>query len=402
MEGGELLWLCILLLQSLGIMLGVGAQSILLCAHLVSLHRHEAESAEDPFARAIRAAQGVSLPLIIISGAAAVVLHLSSGQAAVLAEPSFLFKWIVIALVLGLFLWQGGRQFSGVRMGITGGVWYALFMLHSLGPVTTWESLVVMFALWMVFFGLVWAGFVAVLRGVHATASAPARPISLPTLPPKPQLPLVIQKPPQPKPVQVSVPPKSVPIPPPPKPELGPVAPVVHQPPVVPVIKVIKKEAKAPVLAPAPKKESWLHRMLMWFVKPAPAARPPAQPVVQAPLPPLPPPPPLPKPEPPKPIEPVEPLPVPPPPAPVPVKVAPPPPPKPVAPPFLAVPKPLVQKPEAPTLLEHDEPLLPQPQQGPVQEQDKAAAGTSLPGLRIMPQRPEDIANEHRPAILKP
>jgi hypothetical protein len=418
MEGGELLWLCILLLQQLGIMLGVGGQTVLLCAHLVSLHRHEAELAQDPFVRAIRAAQGIGLVLIVASGAAAVALHVGAGQVAILGEPAFVFKWVLIGLGLGLFLWQGRKPFATVLMGVTGGVWYALFILHSLGPVTTWDNLVILFGLWMLFFGLVWAGFAALCKGVHGAARVSIPAMYKPAAPAfvqKPVVPLLVQKPAQLVSVPKSVPPPIAPMPvkPPPPPDQKPdpkPAPVVVKPvppppplpkPIVPaapaVPKLQKQEVKtAEVPTPKKPKDSWWHRFLVWFAKPVPA---PVAP--QAPVPP---------PSPARPPLASK-------PAPVPVQtvvvappmlpsapVAPPPPPKPkpLPPPALPVTKPIVQKVEAPTLLEHDEPLLPKPQQGPMQQQERAPADSSLPGLRIMPQRPEDVGNEHRPAIIRP
>jgi hypothetical protein len=406
-------------------MLGVGSQTVLLCAHLVSLHRHDAESAQDPFARAIRAAQGIGLVLIMASGAAAVALHVGAGQVAILGEPAFAFKWVLIGLGLGLFLWQGRKPFATVLMGVTGGVWYALFILHSLGPVTTWDNLLILFGLWMLFFGLVWAGFAALCKGVHGAAHVPSSAMYKPAAPAfvqKPVVPLSVQKPAQqvavasvPKPVPPPIAPMPIKPPPPPAPKPAPkpapvVPPVVAKPvppppplskppvPVPPVAPKLQKQEVKTVEIPTPKKakDSWWHRFLVWFAKPVPAPAP-QSPVVQ----------------PPSPVQP----PLPPKPAPAPVRavvaappmlpsapVAPPPPPKPkpATPPTHPMTKPIVQKVEAPTLLEHDEPLLPKPQQGPLQQQERAPADSSLPGLRIMPQRPEDVGNEHRPAIIKP
>ena len=55
---GEFLYFLIYVAQQLGIMLGVGAQTVLLCAHLIAVHHGEQESPHAAYAQAARKALG--------------------------------------------------------------------------------------------------------------------------------------------------------------------------------------------------------------------------------------------------------------------------------------------------------------------------------------------------------
>src|SRR3990167_11355785 len=90
---GELLYFTIYVLQQLGIMLGVGAQTVLLCTHLIAVHHGEAEPPHANYAEAARKALRAGFFLIIISGAGAVAIHALTGNTEVLFAPAFLFKW---------------------------------------------------------------------------------------------------------------------------------------------------------------------------------------------------------------------------------------------------------------------------------------------------------------------
>ncbi len=301
----ELLFFGIYVCQQLGVMLGVGAQTLLLCTHLVALHRHELDAQESSFARSARMALGGGLALIVVSGAAAVALHAVLGNWDVLLAPAFLFKWVLVAVVGAAYLFQNHlRQWSNAVNAVAGGSWYALFLVHSLAPVTTWLSLLGLYVIWMAFFILAWSGFVLFLHGMKkapvAVSSQKSSDLLSRPSPERPAGQTFAQKPPPtPVPVQVSPPP------PPPKPAPPP-------PPPVP----------KPVPPPQP---------------PAPKPVPPPV-VVHKPLPPPPPPPPPPAPQP------------------------------------QLKPKPLFTK-----IIEEV---------------------SSLPALRVMPQTPEDVGREVRPAVV--
>src|SRR3989344_5746534 len=97
----ELVSLLIFTAQQLGVVLGVGAQTILLIAHLLSVH-----GVEHGIEGAAKKARGAGLALIILSGAAAVGLHVALGAVDILLEPAFLFKWALIAAVLLLHIFE--------------------------------------------------------------------------------------------------------------------------------------------------------------------------------------------------------------------------------------------------------------------------------------------------------
>ena len=66
----ELFALVLYSAQWFGIVLGVGAEVVLLLAHLFSLHEHEHEWLK--LVPSVRAAQGIGLVFIVVSGAGAV------------------------------------------------------------------------------------------------------------------------------------------------------------------------------------------------------------------------------------------------------------------------------------------------------------------------------------------
>lgn len=279
MSGGELLYVAVYAAQQLGVMLGVGSSTVLLCTHLLTLHAGEREEPHEAYARAGRAAMAAGLGLIIISGAAAVALHWSAGALSTLEAPAFLFKWALVIAALALFF-IASRWNGSVSMAFAGGNWYALFLVHILAPDLSWEYLLAGYGVWMLSFAAAWAFFVAIMRwGVPRGAVAPATPA-----------------PAAPVPVQIKV------------------APVVIKP--------------TPAPAPQP-------------------VRPPA-PALQPVMPKTP-------------------------------------------------PSPLIL-PKLPAMLEHKEPLLPKQIPG---MRDPEPAPSGLPGLHIMPQKPEDIGKHERPAVVQ-
>jgi hypothetical protein len=227
---GELLFFVIYICQQLGVMLGVGAQTLLLWTHLVALHRHEPERLEGSFYRAAQAALGIALALIVVSGAAAILMHLFGGEFAVLFAPAFLFKWVLVILVAAGFWYQKHlHEWSNTLAVVVGGSWYAIFLVHSSAPVIDWISLLVLYVGWMILFGAAWGVFVWVSGYVKKTPVAiPNQKSSGLLSRPSPQRPagqtFAQKQPPTPVPEKVLPPPvpavvfKPVPPPPPPPP----------------------------------------------------------------------------------------------------------------------------------------------------------------------------------------
>ncbi len=406
-------------------MLGVGAQTVLLCAHLLALHHGEKENPHANFVTAARAALGLAFVLIVASGIAAVGVHIAADQPDVLFAPAFMFKWMLILVLLAAYALPAGTEWSNIRAWLTGGTWFALFLVHSIGPVTTWATLFVLYTLWLVFFAAVWTGFVLTMRRSSRAAALslrPQQPIVQKSVPPQfssiaaaqpPQSTVAPIVPPAPKPAPP--PPKPVPPPPPPPPKPvsppppapkpvapapppTPVAPAPPAPPipVVTIPAVVASTPPIPPRVPVVKEPSIgiLKRFLLWIAS-HPKHTPAPEPAAVAPI--VPPPtqitPPAPKPAAPPPTPPAPvakaPLTLPPAeevllaPVPQPLRLAstppppPPPQPKPVQPPPKEEPKPVVPK-----HAEYENIEL-------------------MPPLHVMPQTPEDIGNRNRKAVVK-
>ncbi len=303
-------------------MLGVGAQTVLLCMHLMSVHHGEKENPHASYLHAARFALGIGLFLIILSGLAAVGVHGVGGQLDILLSPAFLFKWVLIILLLGAFIVQGVfNTWGNLYYAFTGGTWYALFLVHTLGPVTSWLTLWILYVLWLIFFMVVWSAFTWIMRWrlVPVTAVAvPApvvvreipRPVYVPPVMPPPAPVVVVPKPippppppppkpvppppPAPKPVPPPPPPEPKPISPPPVPKPAPPAPLPIPKPYIPIpvaskpVVIVQQPAPAPEpvivsMQPSVKKVSWWRRLFSWVSRPA--AAPKALPAPQTPQP---------------------------------------------------------------------------------------------------------------------
>ncbi|HEV7448913.1 MAG TPA: hypothetical protein VGP13_00025 [Candidatus Paceibacterota bacterium] len=162
---GELISLLVSLAQEIGIVLGVGALTITLIGHLLSLHAHIEESTL-AYIRAARQVRAVALAIIILSGLAAVLIHFQSGTLAVAMGPAFVGKWIIIGILTAFYFWEldaKGLVRDGVE-GFEGANWYALFIVHTVAPVIGWTLLGQIYAGWLVAFAIVWAAFVWFMR----------------------------------------------------------------------------------------------------------------------------------------------------------------------------------------------------------------------------------------------
>ncbi len=209
---GEFFYFAVYISQQLGVMLGVGATTVLLCAHLVAVHHGEKESPHAAYAEAARLALGIGLALMVVSGICAIAIHVQAGQLSIALSPAFLFKWsLILLLALMFFMRDKLSAWGDYYFAVSGGTWYALFLVHSLGPVTSWGVLWAIYIVWSAFFAAVWAGFVAVMK--HNTKNF----ATLPVRPPAPVVKKEVPKPVIPKPVPPP-PPVIKPIPPPPVP----------------------------------------------------------------------------------------------------------------------------------------------------------------------------------------
>src|SRR5581483_9034897 len=167
----ELIALGLYSVQWLGVALGVGAEVVLLCAHLIKLHEHNPQWLDNE--PSVRAAQGAGLLLIVISGIGAVGYQFLVGQAGILLEPVFLFKWTLIGGVVFAFLLERSLWHARAALeGFAGATWLALFLVHTVAPREAWAVLGLWYGAWVLCFGLVWAGCVLMLKGSKPIAAA--------------------------------------------------------------------------------------------------------------------------------------------------------------------------------------------------------------------------------------
>ncbi len=149
--------------QQLGVTLGVGSQTILLVAYLISMRDGILDSKEAQFSRAVRAVLNTGLMCIVISGVGITFMHILAGEGTTVLAPAYLFKWLLIILALGLTLISKDSTKS-LLYGVAGGTWYALFLVHILAPVTTWSNLFTLYVVWLVGFILCWEALTFLMR----------------------------------------------------------------------------------------------------------------------------------------------------------------------------------------------------------------------------------------------
>lgn len=196
---GELLSLALYFIQQLGVMLGVGAETIILVAYLVLLHTQDSSAKERGFIGSVRSARTVALFFIISSGIVVTIMHAVTSNVEVLLQPAFLFKWALIAVVcvLHLFLRENERE-QPVLEGVAGAHWYALFVVHTVAPIISWTNLTILYLGWLVVFAGIWAAFIWAMKRY----GAPRQPLLGPQIKIAPDIPPVST----PAPVAVSRP----------------------------------------------------------------------------------------------------------------------------------------------------------------------------------------------------
>lgn len=156
-------------IQQLGVMLAVGAETIILVAYVLAIRNGVVDSQEEHFAKAVKRVLFVGLFLIVISGLAITALELLAAHQLIVFSPAYLFKWCLIALGVVLARATWGNSFKkGLLEGVAGATWYALFAVHILAPVATWPQLLMLYTVWLIVFVLTWTGLVFVLRGKRA------------------------------------------------------------------------------------------------------------------------------------------------------------------------------------------------------------------------------------------
>ncbi len=245
--------LAVFVLQQLGIVLGVGAEAIIAyvaAAHYIGSHQgHQPDFHRQSLARSARHVQAGALLLIVLSGVAAIGIHLNGENVQALVESAFIYKWLLIALVTAVFFIDPHipSRYTWTARGFAGVSWASLCILHVVAPIVSWWIIALAHILFVAIWMALWQG---VARLAHP-------PVSKPTPPPPPKP--VAPKPAPPPPPKPTPPPQPKPTPPPPPKPTPPPAPLpvvkpVELPPVPPKPVVPPPPpAPKPVPPPAPK-----------------------------------------------------------------------------------------------------------------------------------------------------
>jgi len=162
----ELFGLALYLTQQAGILLGVGAELVLLVSYL--LHVHAREVGPTRFVVPARFVERLGLGLIVLSGFGVVFYHVLRWEPTILFASAFIVKWVLIGVVLvGYQVEQYAEErkyaWRSAVHGFIGGSWLALFLLHILAPDTSMLFLLQGYVAWMAFFAVIWGGFVTAL-----------------------------------------------------------------------------------------------------------------------------------------------------------------------------------------------------------------------------------------------
>lgn len=231
----DLVGLLLFSIQQLGVALGLGGQTTFLAAYIIAHRDGVIDEKELQFERASRRILNVGILCVVVSGALITLIHVLGGDMATVMSPAYLFKCALIGLATVLSIFSLSSM-QGHVLGLAGGTWYALFVVHILATVTTWVVLLSMYAVWMVGFYLAWWALTRERATVVAPAAVPvptpmakASAYEMPKRPPQPIGPEAtpLRRPQAaPKPLQ----PKAQPPQPPPQPQVKPALPVPPKP----------------------------------------------------------------------------------------------------------------------------------------------------------------------------
>jgi hypothetical protein len=248
----EVLDLILWCIQELGVLLSVGAAAAVLVGYIVALRDRKVTENEARYSRRVHMALYMGLAFMILSGIAIVALHLSQAQAAIVSQPVFLFKWLLILLLLGAYLFQRNKPYMhSLIEGAVGATWAMLFLIHSVAPAVSWASLFMLYGAVLVGFVVLWSAIVRLVKERLSPAPAAAPIIS--KIPMPAALPKVIASAPKPVPAAPVVPPAPISKP------AAPPAPVMAQAALAPVPP--KPIAPAPIAKAPPAPEDPHHSL---------------------------------------------------------------------------------------------------------------------------------------------
>jgi hypothetical protein len=198
--GAELLNLLLYCVQQFGVAIGVGAQTIMLVAYISAIRDSVIDDKEAQFLRATRTVLWVSLGLMVLSGIGITFLHIVAGQLDIVLTPAYLFKCLLILVVVALTAALHTLP-ETLAESLLGGTWYALFVVHILAPVTSWINLLTLWAVWLVGFSIIWYIVVFATRERKAKVQAPVKIEKE-----EPKKPMIIATAPTPTPAPAPIP----------------------------------------------------------------------------------------------------------------------------------------------------------------------------------------------------
>lgn len=142
-------------LQQLGMTLGVGASTFMVMLYIIANADGRIDDSERTFLRAIYITLRIGLYLIIASGLAITAAHFLAGDASLIEKPTYMFKWVLIGILIANGLLMRMKKLSLTIGGtIAGGSWYALFVVHTLALDVSWTLLVGLYLLWLALFAI--------------------------------------------------------------------------------------------------------------------------------------------------------------------------------------------------------------------------------------------------------
>lgn len=166
--------------QEAGVLLSVGAALAVLAGYIVALRDGKLTEKEVRYSKNSHRVIVLGLTLMIASGFAIVALHLALSQDAIVFAPVFLFKWFLITALVSAYVAQRKKPYgSSMLEGVMGGTWLTLFLVHTVAPAVSWTYLIILFALVMTGFLLIWSALVKLTQEKHQPAKLPVlAPIS--------------------------------------------------------------------------------------------------------------------------------------------------------------------------------------------------------------------------------
>ncbi len=169
-------------IQQFGLVLGVGAETVLLLMRISGVTRHESDPRERRFVHAIPLVRDTGIALLLISAIAVTVTEYLGHHLDVIFTPAYLAVCALTVLVtLFTIITHGDSFFEAICEGISGATWYALLLMHALAPALAWRTIFDAYGIWVCVWTVCWVGILLLTRRarrnqVSSFARAPTQP----------------------------------------------------------------------------------------------------------------------------------------------------------------------------------------------------------------------------------